>query len=90
MRRNNGSGLSRTESLKFEVLLVSTAGYIVQLMRILLTYSSRGLTASDLQKSDNWWRGPMFLTFPEDQWPSKPVTSSLEENVFHEIKAEFK
>lgn len=32
----------------------------------------------------------MFLTFSEDKWPGKPDTSALEENVVHEIKAEFK
>ena len=32
----------------------------------------------------------MLLTLPEDQWPSKPVIRSLEENMVHEIKAEFK
>ena len=51
---------------------------------------SRGMNASELSASDEWWSGPNFLTLPEEQWPQKPDTSSLEENVVHAIESECK
>lgn len=52
--------------------------------------NSRGMNASDLSASDEWWSGPNFLTLPKEQWPQKPYTSSLEENVVHAIESEYK
>ena len=51
---------------------------------------SRGMKPSDLATSDKWWNGPTFLTLPEEQWPTKPDTALLEENVVREMKAVFK
>ena len=51
---------------------------------------SRGMKASDLAVSDEWWNGPMFLLLPEQQWPARPATSLIEECVFSENKGELK
>ena len=51
---------------------------------------SRGMKASDLAESDEWWNGPMFLSLPEQQWPARPDTSLIEESVLSENKGELK
>ena len=51
---------------------------------------SRGMKASDLALSDEWWNGPMFLSLPEQQWPARPDTSLIEESVLSENKGELK
>ena len=51
---------------------------------------SRGMKASDLAVSDEWWNGPMFLSLPEQQWPARPDTSLIEESVLSENKGELK
>ena len=37
-----------------------------QLVSILIT---RGLRANELGKNKNWWTGPEYLRFPEEEWP---------------------
>ena len=51
---------------------------------------SRGMKASDLPAREKWWSGPTFFSLPKDQWPTRLDTSSIDENVVHEKKAEFK
>lgn len=51
---------------------------------------SRGMKASDLAVSDEWWNGPMFLSLPEQQWPARPDTSLIEGSVLSENKGELK
>ncbi|MCG8034838.1 MAG: DUF1759 domain-containing protein, partial [Candidatus Thiodiazotropha taylori] len=35
---------------------------------------SRGMKAGDLQNCDKWWKGPQFLSEPEDAWPTKVIS----------------
>ena len=48
------------------------------------------MKASDLAGSEEWCNGPMFLSLPEQQWPTRPDTSLIEESVLSENKGELK
>ena len=38
---------------------------------------SRGLSADELIKRQRWWKGPRFLSKPENQWPRKCVVNDI-------------
>ena len=39
---------------------------------------TRGISLEDLKNSRKWWKGPDWLSLPENQWPSKVVIETEE------------
>ncbi|XP_046735027.1 uncharacterized protein LOC124404737 [Diprion similis] len=37
--------------------------------------ASRGITTDQLEHHPLWWSGPLWMTQPEDSWPSEPETA---------------
>ena len=42
--------------------------------------ASRGLSAHQLLSSERWFKGPTFLTKPEEEWPCVEIDAQLENN----------
>ena len=47
---------------------------------------TRGLRASQLEDSELWWRGPQWLTAPEDQWPEQNLIEASSDSRAEERK----
>ena len=39
---------------------------------------SRGMSVTEVKRSDMWWKGPNFLSMPEDTWPKTKIDATPE------------
>ena len=39
---------------------------------------TRGMSVTEVKRSEMWWRGPNFLSMPEDAWPKTEIDATPE------------